>query len=116
LCPTGWHVPTDAEWTTLTTFLGGLSVAGGKMKSTGTAFWLYEIAGTDNSSLFSALPGGSRNDDGSFDYIRNYAFFWSATNSVDGSAWLRYLYFYSGSVGRSGRIKSVGASVRCLKD
>jgi uncharacterized protein (TIGR02145 family) len=116
LCPTGWHVPTDEEWTTLTTFLGGVAVAGGKMKSMGTTYWNSPNTDADNSSGFSALPGGYRDDLGSFSGIRNYAFFWSATNSVGGSAFYRRLASHNGNVERSGRSKSVGASVRCLKD
>ncbi|MFN6072835.1 MAG: fibrobacter succinogenes major paralogous domain-containing protein, partial [Bacteroidota bacterium] len=58
ICPSGWHVPTDAEWTTLTTELGGESVAGGKMKSIGTAYWNSPNTGATNESGFSALPGG----------------------------------------------------------
>jgi uncharacterized protein (TIGR02145 family) len=119
LCPTGWHVPTHDEWTILTTYLEGESVAGGKMKSTGTDYWLEESAGTDNSSGFSALPGGNRSDfDGSFFFIRIIAFFWSATEFDDSHAWTRNLYFDNGIVTRNNLNygKSVGASVRCLRD
>ncbi|MBK8503768.1 MAG: fibrobacter succinogenes major paralogous domain-containing protein [Saprospiraceae bacterium] len=58
LCPTGWHEPTDAEWTTLTDFLGGLSLAGGPMKAAGTAHWKTPNTGATNASGFSGLPGG----------------------------------------------------------
>ena len=118
ICPTGWHVPSDAEWTTLTTYLGGEIVAGGKMKSTGTAYWKYVNTGATNESGFSALPGGFRNNDGSFDIIRNYVFFWSATEYDISYAWIRSLYYNNGYVYRnsSSFFKSVGASVRCLKD
>ena len=81
ICPTGWHVPTDTEWTTLTDYLGGVSVAGGKMKSTGTAYWYTPNTAATNESGFSVLPGGYRFSDGSFDYIRSTAFFWSATEN-----------------------------------
>jgi uncharacterized protein (TIGR02145 family) len=60
LCPVGWHVPTDAEWTVLTDYLGGESVAGGKMKTTGTSLWNSPNQGATNSSGFSAVPGGNR--------------------------------------------------------
>jgi uncharacterized protein (TIGR02145 family) len=125
LCPTGWGVPTDAEWTTLTTYLGGSTVAGGKMKATGTTYWSSESAGTDNSSGFSALPGGIRyydgslTYDGSFDYNTDLAFFWSATESDSNTAWIRYLSNLNGLVTRLNSIyssKSNGASIRCLKD
>jgi uncharacterized protein (TIGR02145 family) len=60
LCPTGWHVSSDAEWTTLADFLGGLSMAGGKMKESGTTHWLSPNTGASNESGFSGLPGGFR--------------------------------------------------------
>jgi uncharacterized protein (TIGR02145 family) len=113
ICPTGWHVPTDAEWTTLTTYLGGESVAGGKMKKN-DALWSTNT-GT-NTSGFSALPGGFRNNVGSFSSIRSYAFFWSASESGSNVAWFRSLFTSSSSVGRYINAKSVGASVRCLRD
>lgn len=116
ICPSGWHVPTDAEWTTLTTELGGESVAGGKMKSVGTAYWNSLNTGATNESGFSALPGGYRTVDGSFYDIRNLAFFWSATEYDYGLAWNRNLYYHNGSVNRSINLKSFGASVRCLRD
>ena len=76
ICPTGWHVSTDTEWTTLTTSLGGESVAGTLMKKN-DALWTTNT-GT-NTSGFSALPGGNRFFDGSFFGIINSAWFWSAT-------------------------------------
>ena len=115
ICPTGWHVPTDTEWTTLTDYLGGLSVAGGKMKST-SSLWNSPNTGADNTSGFSALPGGYRDSDGSFKNIRGNAFFWSATELVNGFAWSRFLDTSNGSVSRGFTSESVGASVRCLRD
>ena len=112
LCPAGWGVPSDAEWTTLTNSLGGLSVAGSKMKSKGITYWSSQSAGTDNSSGFSALPGGVRYYDGSFSDIRHSAFFWSATEG----AWGRTLDKGDGSVIRYTSYETFGASVRCLRD
>ncbi|MFN5307470.1 MAG: FISUMP domain-containing protein, partial [Bacteroidota bacterium] len=89
LCPAGWHVPTDAEWTTLTTFLGGENVAGGKMKSTGTQYWLSPNAAADNSSGFSGLPGGSRNDLGSYSLNGHFGFLWSSTETNTFDAFTR---------------------------
>jgi uncharacterized protein (TIGR02145 family) len=119
ICPTGWHVPTDAEWTTLTTYIGGESVAAGKMKSIGTAYWSSQSAGTDNSSGFTARPGGYRNYEGSFLNIRDSARFWSATEYDAYSAWLRTLLNYGDGVVREVNYfytnnKTIGASVRCL--
>jgi uncharacterized protein (TIGR02145 family) len=120
LCPTGWGVPTDDDWTTLTNSLGGASVAGGKMKTIGHAYWYDPNIGAINSSGFSGLPGGYRSSDGSFNFIRKYAFFWSATENDNYGAWLRGLYSSNGIVNRDDYFsyysKSVGASVRCLRD
>ena len=115
ICPSGWHVPTDTEWTTLTTELEGESVAGGKMKSIGTAYWSSQSAGTDNSSGFSALPGGYRSSFGSFGSVF-FAFFWSATEIDSFSAWNRGLNNDFSNVFRNYNKKAVGASVRCLRD
>jgi len=116
ICPSGWHVPTDAEWTTLTTDLGGVSVAGGKMKSVGTAYWNSPNTDATNSSGFSALPGGCRFNVGSFNFIRFYALFWSATEGDSSDAWICNLFDSSGDVGSGNFSKSLGASVRCLRD
>jgi uncharacterized protein (TIGR02145 family) len=116
LCPTGWGVPTDAEWTILTDYLGGESVAGGKMKSVGTAYWNDPNTGATNESGFSALPGGYRDYNGSFSNIRVSAVFWSAAENVGLNAWYPYLNNYNGIVDRIFSSKSVGASVRCLRD
>jgi uncharacterized protein (TIGR02145 family) len=119
LCPAGWGVPTDAEWTTLTDYLGGQSVAGGKMKSTGTTYWNSPNASATNESGFSALPGGYRNSNGSFGIIRILAFFWSATEGDSNYAWSRGLNTNINFVYRISDItssKSSGASVRCLRD
>ena len=116
LCPDGWHVPTDAEWTILTNTLGGSSVAGAKMKSTDTDYWNSVPLGTDNSSSFSALPGGFRNSVGSFLNIRGIAFFWSATENDLSTGWFQLLAGGNFSVSRLNGFKSFGASVRCLRD
>ena len=113
LCPTGWHVPTDTEWTTLTNFLS--SNTGGKIKSTGIIYWNSPNTDATNESGLSVLPGGLRLIGGSFGSIRDNAFLWSAT-VAGGSAWARYLNYNDGDVYRYGEDKSVGASVRCLKN
>ncbi len=117
ICPTGWHVPTDTEWTTLTTELGGESLAGGKMKSIGTvSYWNSPNEGATNSSGFSALPGGYRGLNGSFTSIGDDAIFWSATEAAIDYAWGRLLISSNGNVGRGNDKRSFGASVRCIKD
>ena len=117
ICPEGWHVPTDADWTTLTTELGGESVAGGKMKSIGTvSYWNSPNEGATNSSGFSALPGGYRINNGSFNNLSNSAVFWRATEVNANNAWSSRLEHNSDDVSRISYEKQLGASIRCLKD
>jgi uncharacterized protein (TIGR02145 family) len=118
LCPRGWHVPGDLEWTALTNDLGGKNTAGGKMKSIDTTAWNSPNAGATNESGFSGLPGGYRNYVGSFLNIRSYAFFWSAAefDYYESLAIYRDLYNFSGNVAREYLKESFGASVRCLRD
>ena len=116
VCPTGWHVPSDAEWTVLTDYLGGESVAGGKMKEVGTTSWNSPNAGATNTSLFSALPGGNRNVNGGYNVIGHYGYWWSSTENNTNNAWNRDLDDYDGSADRYNSNKYSGISVRCLRD
>jgi uncharacterized protein (TIGR02145 family) len=116
LCPYGWHVPTDAEWTTLINSLGGMSGVGGKLKESGTANWLNPNTGASNASGFTALPGGYRFKDGSFLEISKYGMWWTATGDGATSAWDRYLYSSSVSITRSSLNKKLGLSVRCIQN
>jgi uncharacterized protein (TIGR02145 family) len=117
VCPVGWHVPTDVEWTTLTTYLGGGSVAGGKMKEAGLAHWLSPNTGATNESGFAGLPGGSRSFFGSFSSIGSNSYWWSSTDRAPRpDAWHRFLFNGGGDVFRSYLMKGFGFSVRCLRD
>ena len=116
LAPQGWHVPSDAEWTTLRTFLGGESVAGGKMKSTGTSLWLPPNTEATNSSGFTGLPAGARYDNGAFDGIGASGFWWSSSEANTSNAWSHYLYYYDGYAFRYFYNKFYGFSVRCLRN
>jgi len=116
VCPTGWHVPTDEELTILTTFLGGESVAGGKMKNTGTQYWISPNTGATNSSGLSGLPGGYRDLDGTFNGIGLYGLWWSSTETSTDVAWSRTLGYSGGDVHRSYNSKTYAFSVRCLRD
>jgi uncharacterized protein (TIGR02145 family) len=114
LCPSGWHVPTDGEWTILTDHLGGESVAGGQMKT--YYGWFNDGNGT-NSSGFSGLPGGYRLFDGYFDGAGYHGYWWSSSPS--GSlAWYRYLDYNYEYVGRDDYygVQRGGFSVRCVRD
>jgi uncharacterized protein (TIGR02145 family) len=114
LCPSGWHVPSDSEWTTLINYLGGMTGVGGKLKDSDTINWLSPNTGANNESGFTALPGGYRFKDGTFLEIGNYGLLWSATGGGATSAWNLYLYYNSTNISRSSLNKKLGLSVRCL--
>ena len=116
LAPEGWHIPSDAEWATLETCLGGSSVAGGKMKETGTTHWTAPNTDATNSSGFAGLPGGNRTEDGSIGNIGGIGLWWSSTEASTAGAWSRYLFNYNGVIDRVYNLKGVGLSVRCLRD
>jgi uncharacterized protein (TIGR02145 family) len=120
LAPTGWHVPSDAEWTILANYLG--SGAGGKLKETGTAHWVTPNTGATNVTGFSALPGGSRGSIyGTFNYVGNEGLWWSST-VYDGTSslfcwiWHDDASLFSSSSTNFGYGKAYGMSVRCLRD
>ncbi len=125
LCPTGWRVPTDAEWTTLIDYLDpadvstveGIqsTVAGGKMKEAGTAHWQSPNEGATNESGFTALPGSFRNLNDSFVNLGYDGHWWSSTDVID-KAWSRQLSYSSSNVARFKSNKSVGLAVRCLRN
>ena len=116
LAPKGWHVPTDVEWTTLETYLGGSSVAGGKMKVTGTTTWRTPNTAAANSSGFTGLPGGYRDYNGPFYSVAYYGYWWSSTEYITTVAWSRYLYYNNGYFYRNFNNKHYGLSVRGLRD
>lgn len=116
VCPTGWHVPSDAEWTVLTDYLGGEGVAGGKLKETGTTHWTSPNTGATNETGFTALPGGTRYPNGSFSIVGDYGYWWSATEYNASSAWGRFVYYDLSNVFRDRYFKEVGISVRCVRD
>jgi uncharacterized protein (TIGR02145 family) len=117
LAPVGWHVPSDTEWKTLTTFLGSENIAGGKLKETGLIHWRSPNAEATNESGFTALPGGHRDINGTFSVMGDDGYWWSATEySTTGKVWYRNMnYNYAGVVSVSNN-KINGHSVRCLKD
>jgi uncharacterized protein (TIGR02145 family) len=116
ICPPGWHVPDDAEWTTLTTFLGGDAVAGKKMKEAGTVHWASPNTGT-NSSGFTALPGGSRIENGGFgEDLSYFATFFSSSEYNGPNSWFRWLIYDWDNVTGGWVDKKLGYSVRCVQD
>ena len=112
-CPVGWHLPSDAEWTTLTDFVGGSSTAGTKLKA--TSGWYNNGNGKDEYG-FSALPGGYGSSDGNFYYAGDGGFWWSATEYNAVNAWSRYMYYNLEGVDRHNYGKTLLFSVRCVAD
>jgi uncharacterized protein (TIGR02145 family) len=115
LCPTGWHIPSNDEWEVLREYLGGESFAGGKMKDIVSGLWSPPNTGADNSSGFTALPGGDR-DDGAFGSIHDGTGWWSSTEVNEEDAWSHYLYYSSQSFFPSPDGKVSGCSIRCMKN
>ena len=117
IAPEGWHVPTDAEWTLLTDYLGGSNVAGGKLKEAGTEHWNSPNTGATNESGFTAFPGAFRNDYGSYWGMGYYGIFWSSTESFSTYAWYRHLYYGNSDVFRYNYAsKQSGYSIRCVRN
>jgi uncharacterized protein (TIGR02145 family) len=118
LCPNGWHVPTDIDWTLLTDYLGGTSIAGGKIKSEGTTYWNSPNVNADNQSGFSGLAAKYRNLDGTFGNLIFYGSVWWSSSDILSTtqAWTRSLSSATGEVSRINFYKNYGFSVRCLRD
>lgn len=122
VCPESWHVPSDEEWTVLTDYLGGESIAGGKMKATGTieggdGLWYSPNFGANDEVGFAALPGGWRSYyDGTYIGMGYDGYFWSSTAYIYDNAYHRFLVSYSSEVGRSNYSKRSAYSVRCVGD
>ena len=117
LAPPGWHVPTDSEWSILTSFLGGDNAAGGPLKEIGMTHWLYPNNGATNTSGFSALPGGFRDDGIGFqNSVSHFGWWWSSTEEEATLSWSRTMDCSNTTVGRGANTKGCGFSVRCIRD
>ena len=127
ICPTGWHIPSDAEWCQLETYLDATvnctatgwrgTDAGGKMKEAGTSHWTSPNTGATNSSGFTARPGGYRDVVGGGFNDHSYdTYLWSAAESSAAEAWIRYLDYSGAQVYRDSTNKAYGFSGRCCKD
>lgn len=116
ICPSGWHIPSDADWTILVNYLGGESVAGGKLKETGTTHWLSPNTGATNETGFTALPAGTRNSSGSFSNAFNHGYWWSTTEKDASNSWDRNLNYNHIDIYRNYDPKTTGFSIRCIKD
>ena len=116
IAPAGYHVPSDTEWTTLTTFLGGTPIAGGKMKEEGFCHWNTPNTDATNTSLFTGLPGGFRYNTGNFSFLNTFGAWWSSTERYAGNPWYRGLYNFNGIVDVGSISTEHGLSVRFIKD
>jgi uncharacterized protein (TIGR02145 family) len=115
LCPAGWHVATDGEWNTLVNYLGPSNIAGGMLKD--TLLWNSPNSGGDNSSGFTALPGGSRGwSDGRFEGLGINGFWWTGSWNPPYDPSVSLLWYNSAQINIYGNPKKDGFSVRCLKD
>lgn len=116
VCPDGWHLPSNSEWSELVLHLGGTDSAGYKLKETGSTHWPNEDSDATNESGFTALPGGSRYPDGKFNSFRWYAYFWTATENLENQAYHRSLFYQGPDVPGTAFHKEFGFSVRCIRD
>lgn len=116
ICPEGWHIPSYSEWLILKDYLGGMNVAGGKMKEQGTIHWTINVNAT-NESGFTALPGGYRSQwTGGFTDIGKNGNFW--TTMEQDSIWAVYCWVRNteGYFHIDNELKNMGFSLRCIKD
>lgn len=128
LCPKGWHVSSDKEWTTLMDYLGGYEMSGGKLKDADTTYWRSPNKGATNESGFTALPGGYRDVEGGTFLLNKAGFWWASTYDPGPSLiqlkkddqagpWFRVLFLEQISIKKNNSFpKGTGFSVRCLKD
>lgn len=117
ICPVGWHVPTDLEWTILVDHLGGIKQAGREMKEEGAAYWNGpNNRGGSNSSGFTGRGGGTRYWNGIYSFLRLEGYWWTSTSTNEANARARTLSALNGIVNGFEQDKRVGFSVRCVKN
>lgn len=114
-CPVGWNLPGDAEWIELSDYLGGESIAGGKLKEAGTTHWVTPNTGATNETGFTALPAGLRAING-FGNIGNYGYWWSSNEYSSTHAWIQSIGYDQAIFGSYYFMKELGFSVRCVRD
>ena len=120
VCPEGWHVPSDAEWTILIDYTGDSHIAGGKLKETGITHWGspwggYNIGAT-NETGFTALPGGRRWGDGTFFFFGLSGYWWASPDVGCCIAWATGIYCEYAIISADYYPRTEGFSIRCLKD
>lgn len=115
LAPRGWHVPADTEWTVLVNYLGGATVAGGKLKEAGTAHWWFPNTAATNSTGYTGIPAGNRYNTGDFLYLHIYGWCWTSTEE-NSLAVYRRLNYNDAGVFRGAADKRDGFTLRCVED
>lgn len=115
ICPDGWHIPSDVEWSTLGNFLGGDMIAGGKLKENSNNYWNSPNTGATNESGFTSLPAGEY-DDTHYQFLNMYNIIWSSTEVSSSYAKYRYLSYDSESLSTYTYFKDFRYSVRCIKN
>ena len=115
ICPIGWHVPFNSEWITLIDYLGGSTFAGARLKESGIFHWSDPNYAT-NSSGFTALPGGYREDTGTFDYTNAFSYWWTSTSADDDFSGYTYIPHNSETIYIGQSPRKSGYSIRCIKD
>jgi uncharacterized protein (TIGR02145 family) len=116
LAPTGWHIPSKTEYTSLANCLGTDYVAGGKLKTSGTSDWMAPNTGGSNASGFSALPGGKRSNTGMYTGFGTQGPLWAATSQSITNSWYLSLVYSSAGATFNSALNNEGAMVRCVKD
>lgn len=116
ICPDGWHLPSNTEWEQLATYLGGESVAGGKLKETGTLHWASPNEGATNETGFTALPAGYKDAYDDFYMIGWLGAWWSTTEFETDHVWRYHTYYLTNSLETTITFKHLGLPVRCVRD
>ncbi len=116
IAPIGWHIPTEEEWQTMVNQLGGITIAGGKIKGIGTSHWARYNIGATNESGFTALPGGYILQDGTFRNQGSYGYFGTASEVDEEKIWYWKVQYDGRDLYRYDIPKQTGLSVRCVKD
>lgn len=116
VCPSGWHVPSDEEWTILTFYLGDGHIAGGKMKEKGTLHWIDPNIGATDETGFTALPGGGRYYSGAYGSLGESGFWWSSSERDSELALFSGIANSDNSMTNNSGLKTCGFSIRCIKN
>jgi uncharacterized protein (TIGR02145 family) len=116
ICPSGWHVSSNAEWQETEAYLGSLYIAGGKMKESGNLHWLSPNTGATNSTGYTGLPGGARLPASGYQFLHENGVWWTSTTYNPASAWGVYMYYLSPGTEHDPWPKKAGLSIRCIKD